>query len=241
MFKFFRNIRQSLIMENKTSKYLKYAIGEIILVVIGILIALQINNWNEERKAIKAENILLHSVLQSLRSDSMVLANSQNEIKLINDLHKTLYLVIKGEQSPDSIENLQLVRRSLLFNPVTKANYPDLVNEVINQDLKNEIRFYYQKIDDMDQTANNLHDLIESRVRTFLAEKHVLNYGLFFEMDATSESFIKYDKFIPLLGNEDFQQLLFEVEIKIISVARQLDPLMEQNSKLINKITQYIK
>ena len=50
MIKFFRHIRQNLIMENKTSKYFKYAIGEIVLVVIGILIALQINNWNENRK-----------------------------------------------------------------------------------------------------------------------------------------------------------------------------------------------
>ena len=49
MIKFFRHIRQNLIMENKTGKYLKYAIGEIVLVVIGILIALQINNWNERR------------------------------------------------------------------------------------------------------------------------------------------------------------------------------------------------
>ena len=49
MIKFFRNIRQTLIMENKNSKYLKYAIGEIVLVVIGILIALQINNWNTKR------------------------------------------------------------------------------------------------------------------------------------------------------------------------------------------------
>ena len=50
MIKFFRKIRQNLIMENKTSKYFKYAIGDIVLVVIGILIALSINNWNEERK-----------------------------------------------------------------------------------------------------------------------------------------------------------------------------------------------
>ncbi len=55
MIKFFRKIRQNLLMENKTSKYFKYAIGEIILVVIGILIALQINNWNENR--IKTDEI----------------------------------------------------------------------------------------------------------------------------------------------------------------------------------------
>jgi len=50
MIKFFRKIRQNLLTENKFSKYLIYAIGEIVLVVIGILIALSINNWNEERK-----------------------------------------------------------------------------------------------------------------------------------------------------------------------------------------------
>ena len=49
MIKFFRHIRQQLVMENKTGKYLKYAIGEIVLVVIGILLALQINNWNSQR------------------------------------------------------------------------------------------------------------------------------------------------------------------------------------------------
>ena len=49
MLKFFRRIRQNLLIQNKTSKYFKYAIGEIILVVIGILIALSINNWNQDR------------------------------------------------------------------------------------------------------------------------------------------------------------------------------------------------
>ena len=53
-------------MENKTSKYLKYAIGEIVLVVIGILIALQINNWNEDRKARVKEVCQIAILFQSL-------------------------------------------------------------------------------------------------------------------------------------------------------------------------------
>ena len=69
MIKFFRKIRQNLLMENKTGKYFKYAIGEIILVVIGILIALQINNWNEYKKERKSEKLILAEIRDNLEYD----------------------------------------------------------------------------------------------------------------------------------------------------------------------------
>ncbi|WP_353779443.1 DUF6090 family protein [Winogradskyella sp. 3972H.M.0a.05] len=65
MIKFFRHIRKSLIEKNQMGKYFKYAVGEILLVVIGILIALQINNWNEDRK-LQAQEI---KMLKELRKD----------------------------------------------------------------------------------------------------------------------------------------------------------------------------
>ena len=70
MIKFFRHIRKSLLMENKTSKYFKYAIGEIILVMIGILLALQVNNWNERRKEKSLEKVLLTSIYHSIVDDT---------------------------------------------------------------------------------------------------------------------------------------------------------------------------
>ena len=76
MIKFFRNIRQNLIMENKTSKYLKYAIGEIVLVVIGILIALQINNWNEVRKSDSQVQLLLNNLVEAINQDIDYLQSS---------------------------------------------------------------------------------------------------------------------------------------------------------------------
>jgi len=66
MINFFRKIRQNLISEGKMMKYLKYAIGEIVLVVIGILIALQVNNWNNERKLRQTETDLLYSIRDNL-------------------------------------------------------------------------------------------------------------------------------------------------------------------------------
>jgi hypothetical protein len=62
MIKFFRKIRQKLLTEGKTGKYFKYAIGEIVLVMIGILLALQVSNWNQERKDRISERKLLDNI-----------------------------------------------------------------------------------------------------------------------------------------------------------------------------------
>lgn len=77
MLKFFRSIRQNLLAENKTFKYFKYASGEIILVVIGILIALQINNWNEHRKE-KDQSVFYHE--QLINDLDMVIASLEADI-----------------------------------------------------------------------------------------------------------------------------------------------------------------
>ena len=66
MLKFFRTIRKKLIEQSKVRNYFFYAIGEILLVVIGILIALQVNNWNEERKLNLLEVSYYESLLQDL-------------------------------------------------------------------------------------------------------------------------------------------------------------------------------
>jgi uncharacterized membrane protein YvbJ len=69
MINFFRKIRQQLLSEGRTGKYIKYAVGEIILVVIGILIAVQINNWNTEVQTKKIEEKYLTEIRNRLQSD----------------------------------------------------------------------------------------------------------------------------------------------------------------------------
>jgi Family of unknown function (DUF6090) len=69
MIKFFRKIRQNLLSEGKTGKYFKYAVGEIVLVVIGILIALQLNNLNDERKTENLRQVYYKQLLQDFEKD----------------------------------------------------------------------------------------------------------------------------------------------------------------------------
>jgi hypothetical protein len=75
MIKFFRKIRQKMLTQNRFSKYLIYAIGEIVLVMIGILLALQVNNWNEVRKNRKAEHEDLVNLKQEFESNYESLVN----------------------------------------------------------------------------------------------------------------------------------------------------------------------
>ena len=73
MLRFFRHIRKSLMEQNKIRTYLLYAVGEILLVVIGILIALQVNNWNEERKALDELSQYTVSIISDIAQDTLLL------------------------------------------------------------------------------------------------------------------------------------------------------------------------
>ncbi|MEJ2585524.1 MAG: DUF6090 family protein [Robiginitalea sp.] len=92
MLRFFRQIRQRLLTDSKFNKYLLYAVGEILLVVIGILIALQINNWNEERKAREREQQLLISLSEDFKSN---LVSLENSIQVIPGLIEEYSLVLE--------------------------------------------------------------------------------------------------------------------------------------------------
>ena len=79
MIPFFRKIRKKLADDNRHLKYMRYAIGEIVLVVIGILIALQINNWNTERRTQLQEKVILQSLLDEFKtnSDNLLIAEKR--------------------------------------------------------------------------------------------------------------------------------------------------------------------
>ena len=149
MIKFFRKIRQKLVTENKFSKYLLYAIGEIILVVIGILIALSINNWNEDRKINLLELSLLIELQGNLRNDIL---DMKENIGIHENGLKSAHIILQSfnENLPtsDSINShfakVWLVPKYL----PTKTSYKSIQKEGIriigNDSLKNSIAYYYE-------------------------------------------------------------------------------------------------
>jgi len=126
MIKFFRQIRKTLLMENKTSKYFKYAIGEIVLVVIGILIALQINNWNQAQTEKRILNTQLTNLLDDLKSDRTRLYNLDT---ISNFRYYSINYLLKmsGSNPYERVDNL----REFTFNPssIWKEKIPDVYDK----------------------------------------------------------------------------------------------------------------
>ena len=113
-----------MLMENKTGKYFKYAIGEIVLVVIGILIALQINNWNEFTKQIKEEKETLVSLEEELKNNIAIL-NASSE--------RSRSYTIQTNNLIDSINNYTSFSAKSLYNSF--EYYPPQLNTFVLEDI----------------------------------------------------------------------------------------------------------
>ncbi|RNC92090.1 MAG: hypothetical protein ED555_02990 [Allomuricauda sp.] len=179
MIKFFRRIRQKLLSENTFSKYLLYAVGEIILVVIGILIALQINTWNEERK----ERLREQAILKSLSIDF------RTNIDNVDDAYNTFL-----EAYEASVKLLEIVRAD---DTVDGGEVEQLLDEVINKTKSLDI--ITGSIDEMLNTGSiNL-------IRDIKLKKQLSNWS-YYQTDTEDDIVIYRDYlfsfFIPSLTNK---------------------------------------
>ncbi|WP_405574179.1 hypothetical protein [Winogradskyella sp. Asnod2-B02-A] len=182
MIKFFRKIRYNLMSENKTSKYFKYAIGEIILVVIGILIALQINNWNQKRlQKLTLSNYYerMHEELESSRDKLDNLINGIDSLVILN--RKTLEIL--SSNNKNSIPTLQKTLGALGTAWVNNFNYPivqEFMNEgylakVNNTKIKEELQAFSFQLNRFKALDKGIGDQYVLTIEPFI-NKH-LNYS----------------------------------------------------------------
>ncbi|WP_019671146.1 DUF6090 family protein [Eudoraea adriatica] len=163
MIKFFKKIRQHLLSEGKTGKYLKYAIGEIVLVVIGILIALQINNWNELRKIHIQDIEFLNNLKVELSVDISSLRERKSHYQRINDnIKNTIKLFDGGVQSLTPDEHQEIVSALTDFQILTP------INKNIN---RNDLVIAQGTIDRIDKELNR-------KFLTYLQETQSINAAI---------------------------------------------------------------
>ncbi|WP_445383656.1 hypothetical protein [Robiginitalea sp. IMCC43444] len=165
MIRFFRSLRQRLLTENKISKYLLYAIGEILLVVIGILIALQINNWNEERIRQDAVKRHLKSLAGAVQHDirEMGISMGFNEFRF----HSWQYSLRHSDIGNDSLKDIPRP------DPYIVSRWDKPYPEQVDQEF-------------IETSLNEVNDAFLGMFFNYSAIREINNQGIFSDMDNES-------------------------------------------------------
>ncbi|UCD62505.1 MAG: hypothetical protein JSV59_14015 [Flavobacteriaceae bacterium] len=245
MIGFFRKIRRKLADDNQFFKYSRYAIGEIVLVVVGILIALQINNWNNNRIGHLNEKVLLSYIIEDLRYDHEILIELIEQAQSKQSLHEKLYNesiaeFISTRNEPFSSEILELI----FLLSKTWDNHQDAVEEISEKDLRSDLNKYFS---DYNVTNNyvEIHNEAVIELRQYFRQYELLNLNVIFNSNPNKQSFdpntlIHTDKFRALLGTKEFNSLLVELYLGNQDVIQWLETLSKRNEFLRSKLTEYL-
>jgi len=169
MIKFFRKIRYDLMEKNKTGKYLKYAIGEILLVMIGILLALQVSNWNSDRKDRISERKLLDNIhrdfiANKVNFDSLKVFNYRNVAALDSMID---LFPIDGDSGKlktfweynKNIEDIRYNAYSSTVETVISSNSLELIE---NEELQGYLMSWKDVLLDFQEEENSYHRMMNN-------------------------------------------------------------------------------
>ncbi|GLU45333.1 DUF6090 family protein [Allomuricauda sp. NBRC 101325] len=244
MFKFFRDIRQQLIVEGKMGKYLKYAIGEIVLVVLGILIALQINNWNENKNRRSFEIEMLREVEQALLQDYIFFTDHLMGYRNKTELDAVSFFdraIVSNQVIKDSMDyyfnrldfGLRVTYNRGPYDALKASGMDKISNDEIRNKLMQFYDFYlprYEGLIDFEKASSRekMNPLIEK-------------LSIAAPIQIVGENVVRTNahlKDINLRNDEDFNKLLFLVKQRAVNIKGVLELLsnyMLQLTKLLEK------
>lgn len=233
MLRFFRHIRKRLMEQKRIRTYVLYAAGEILLVMIGILLALQVNNWNDVAKERKMEQRYLLQIFEDFRQDSLQLAEQITNSDYQVDRKLRLLDYMDGNaNAPDSLIDHFNAQWTMLFsfNPTTRT-----IDEITASGTLDVFRDQEVK-----NTLLQLYDVYEQFNARDLAAFNILHQNrldLFYQLVPN----------LYTLSDQDLMKVLkmYQVENSIrgnsaISLNAGLKDIAEQNKKALSVIRKHI-
>jgi hypothetical protein len=261
MIKFFRKIRQRLLSENRLGKYLLYAIGEIALVMIGILLALQVNNWNEERKKRIEEQVVLEQLYKEFKNN---LAQLDEKIGIRNSIIKGSSKLYEYIDNPSLRQNDSILKftgvlgLSATFDPI-RTDYVSSgkLQLISDQRLKELLTFWTTELVQLTEEEVNYYDYRNEIYRPFVQEHFVVrsmydqmwNDSGFLsflldkskDIDPSSTPSQHQQDLSPLLDEIEFENLVSQARVLAIICNLQSYTLRERIEEIISRIESEIQ
>jgi len=241
MIKFFRKIRQNLLTKGKTATYLKYAVGEIILVVIGILIALSINNWNQKRLIkIQSDQVLLNLKTEVTES-KLELENNLGLLKLRID-KRLDYLNDTESDLADSVKIKKISEMLFYYNECIKLpiieselgpnkkiiQWPELSKQM--QELSESIAYYNKGVEYLEKD-------IYSNILPFSVKQ-----GVIIDL-MVNKRMLKFKKHLnaDVYNNEDFRNVIASSTFMTSALLEGAKRLLNDYDKLLDIINKKVE
>ncbi len=252
MINFFRKIRYNLMEQNKTGKYLKYAIGEILLVVVGILIALSINNWNENRKIQNNQEkyllLLKKEALKNLEAIDEVKKNvtftmdrTSELIKLIDGQHDTIsekYLSRVLSQTLIFTQSLNY-ENSILSELKTSGELKNITNDNIRNKLV-ALEPIIDKLKGQEQYVFHDFETAHDFIATHGSIRRVYD-DLEWSVGLNFNKSSKNTSNVPILKQQEFENLILDFIGPTYSLLRHYENLETHLKKLIALIEEELE
>lgn len=235
MIHLFRKVRRKLLSENNYGIYVLYAIGEIVLVMVGILLALQIDNWNDARKDRSTEEQYMERLLHDLQNDTIYFESQMLLCeKAVSHLDSFLIEMYKAPESPDDVERI-IKHSSFQTDDLTLKNstFRELIstgsmNIFSDQNIKVAIMDYYHLGEEIASQIQEFN-LFSTQVMTDVVMNapsfsHLLLRGLRMDLglevfkDPSSDIFLAAEQVVSIYRLRNSENLVHFQELKIAAV-----------------------
>ena len=242
MINFLRRIRRNLVSENKLTLYLIYAIGEVVLVVLGILIALQIDNWNESRKALDLELQLYIKILDDLNDQYRSTIGKIDEMKTYQDVHFHVYQETRGKAHYDSTMYYNSLQWVLTYHPDFSEKYTDISVTIKNDNIRSLLKRYISTEKATSDAYQEWNEFKEQRFRPFLNKYGIHNTEAAFNVEPydfmtfNSIDLIDHSQLQAQFGTTELDELLFDLRFKTSWIYNNLNYLKIRNNVLENAL-----
>jgi len=239
-----RQIRRKAMAESKFTTYLLYAIGEIVLVVLGILIAVRIDDWNEEKRLQKQQLKYYEDILVDLKKDSLELRRVDAALKRYQT---TFYAIFDESQGVfgSKAPKYDYLLHNIQFATSMVKNQQQTIDKLVNSEIRQLINGYAQDQAGVETAIGEYNMGVVQMMRPFTIGKQVWNPKVIFKADMFTflpkESILDVEKMRALLSDQEMIHKLSYLRMSTAFGIHEVGELIDTNQQLIGVLRSELK
>ena len=234
-----RQIRRQLLEKNKFTTYLLYGVGEIVLVVIGILIAVQIDDWNKVREKAQKEIEIYRNILNDLREDSVHFQRLHYLSQIHQRVYYQIYFESEGERTFNDNIPYDFIAITKTFTTLTTNNHENSIEELSSDEIRISLNKYFILQDRTRDGAYEFNQTVIGRSRNYIEENGILLLPNVFDENRNNMPegrILDYEMLKRAMQDQKFLSTLASMRIAMGYFLSQLEALIQLNDSLIKNL-----